>query len=77
MKVHHQQQSNSPQGKVKRLATAPLIPHQIPIEASVILCENVTVASKKRLKAAKYPKGNLKLKKIRLEHVIEEDVWIT
>lgn len=47
----------------------------MPIEASIV-SEKASVAVKKRLKAAKDPKEILELEKMRLQYVIEEEVWI-
>ena len=49
----------------------------MPIEASIIVSEKATIAVKKRLKAARDPKEILELEKMRLQYVIEEEVWIT
>jgi len=77
MKVQ-QPHSVSPPGKAKRLSpAAPRIRQQMPIEASIIVSEKATIAVKKRLKAAKDPKEILELEKMRLQYVIEEEVWIT
>ena len=70
-----QQHSMSPV-KAKRLSPAPRIRQQMPIEASIV-SEKASVAVKKRLKAAKDPKEILELEKMRLQYVIEEEVWIT